>query len=138
MAAYTIEADYCTDTEIEEQLRELLFDYHVPFEMELSGQGLMDNPDYDDAKRKSDIALATLQDMFPGADEVQPGYLREQYPGTEDHVFESLRGLARDIQWPEDAADGKWCSTAEDTEECREKVALFMERGLWPFTNVVR
>ena len=93
-------------------------------------------------ERESEVAMLTLQSIFPDLPEAQPDYLRGKWGGKSDLTCEDieakLQSLAEGLSWPEGAADGKWLSTAADATECHEKVAKFMEDGLWPLTNVVR
>ncbi len=93
-------------------------------------------------ERESEIAMLTLQSIFPGRREAEPGYLRGEWGGTSNLTYEEieakLQSLADGLRWPEGASNGKWLSTAADATECHEKVAKFMEDGLWPLTNVVR
>ena len=93
-------------------------------------------------ERESEIAMMTLQSIFPGRREAETDYLRGKWGGTSNLTCEEieakLQSFAEDLSWPEGAADGKWLSTAVDATECHEKIAKFMEDGLWPLTNVVR
>ncbi len=98
--------------------------------------------DFRAIERESEIAMSTLQSIFPDRLEAEPKYLRGKWGGTSNLTCEEieaeLQSLAEGLRWPEGAADGKWLSTAADAMECHEKVAKFMEDGLWPLTNVVR
>ena len=93
-------------------------------------------------QRESETAMLTLQSIFPGRREAEPNYLRGEWGGNSNltcgQIEAELQSLAEGLSWPEGAADGKWLSTAADATECHEKVAKFMEDGLWPLTNVVR
>ena len=93
-------------------------------------------------ERESEIAMSTLQSIFPGRPEANSDYLRGTWGGksnlTCDKIEAKLQSLAEGLSWPEGAADGKWLSTAADAIECHKKVAKFREDGLWPLTNVVR
>lgn len=93
-------------------------------------------------ERESEIAMLTLQSIFPNRPEVKPNYLRGKWGGTSnltgEEIEAELQSLAEGLSWPEGASDGKWLSTAADAADCHEKVAKFMEDGLWPLTNVVR
>ena len=95
-------------------------------------------------EKQSNIALSTLQSIFPGRPESKPEYLRGAWGGTSNLAFEEIedtfQSLAESLNWPAgaDLENGRWQSTAVTAEECRCKVAEFMEDGLWPLTNVVR
>ena len=93
-------------------------------------------------ERESEIAMLTLQSIFPDRREAQPEYLRGEWGGTSNLTCEEieaeLQSLAEGLSWPEGAANGKWSSTAVNATECHEKVEHFMKDGLWPLTNVVR
>ena len=100
--------------------------------------------EYTEIERQSEIALSTLQSIFPGRPESEPDYLRGTWGGTSSLAFEgiedALQSLAGGLNWPAgaDKENGWWKSNAENAEECRDKVADFMKDGLWPLTNVVR
>ena len=139
---FTIEAEYANKEDIKEQIHELLYSFRRLYMPDLQKE-LEGYPDeFQAIERESEIAELTLQSIFPDRLEAKPKYLRGKWGGTSNLTCEEieakLQSLAEGLSWPEGAADGKWLSTAADATECHEKVAKFMEDGLWPLTNVVR
>lgn len=135
---FTIEAEYCNKDEIDDQLQELLVSYRELYQPGL-GKELEDNEQqYREIERKSEIAFSTLQSIFPDCPKVTSEKLQGNGDGAFKRILDRLRRLAKKIQWPSGAADGKWTATAASSAECHEKVAYFMQNGLWPLTNIVR
>ncbi|KAL8647071.1 MAG: hypothetical protein Q9210_005769 [Variospora velana] len=135
---FTIEAEYCNEDEIDDQLQELLFSYRELYQPGL-GKELEDNEQqYREIERKSEIAFSTLQSIFPDCPEVTSEELQDNGDGAFKRILDRLRRLAKKIEWPSGAADGKWTATAASSAECHEKVTYFMQNGLWPLTNIVR
>lgn len=141
-APFTIEVEYANEKEINKQLRELLFSYQELWlpdvESLASSQKKEENSEYEGIEIRSEAALATLQSIFPDAEDINPKYLRDRSDGAFDRILERLEALAKGLKWPDDARDGRWTATAADAEGCQEQVGIFMENGLWPLTNVVR
>ncbi|KAL8846664.1 MAG: hypothetical protein Q9221_008271 [Calogaya cf. arnoldii] len=137
-APFTLEVEYCNETEIEEQLHELLVSYRELYQPGLE-EALENDPSvYREIEKKSAVAASTLQSIFPDHPEVAPHQLRDQSEGAFERILDELKRLASRIQWPTDAVNGRWTATATTSSECHEKVAYFMEKGLWPLTNMVR
>ncbi|KAI4143217.1 MAG: hypothetical protein LQ341_002975 [Variospora aurantia] len=133
---FTIEAEYCNKDEIDDQLQELLVSYRELYQPGL-GKELEDNEQqYREIERKSEIAFSTLQSIFPDCPKVTSEKLQGNGDGAFKRILDRLRRLAKKIQWPSGAADGKWTATAASSAECHEKVAYFMQNGLWPLTNI--
>lgn len=137
-APFTIEVEYCNETEIDEQLHELLVSYRELYQPGLEKELENNEGLYREIETKSTVAASTLQSIFPDHPEVAPTQLRDQGEGAFERILHDLKRLASLIQWPSDAANGKWTATATSPSECHDKVAYFMEKGLWPLTNIVR
>ncbi len=139
---FTIEVEYANPEEIKEQLHELLFSYRHIYTPGLQEELSESDDEYRNIERKSEVALSTLQSIFPDCPETGENHLRGTWGGTSDKTFEEtesrLQSLAQDLRWPAGAENGRWLSTANDAAECHEQVAQFMENGLWPLTNIVR
>ena len=137
-----MEAEYSTEEEIKEQIHELLYSYRRLYMPGLKEELAESDDSFRAIERESEVALLTLQSIFPGRPEAKPDYLRGKWGGKSDLTCEdieaTLQRMAKGLSWPEGAAVGKWLSTAADATECHEKVAKFMEDGRWPLTNVVR
>ncbi|KAL8994209.1 MAG: hypothetical protein Q9169_005755 [Polycauliona sp. 2 TL-2023] len=137
-APFTIEVEYCNETEIDEQLHELLVSYRELYQPGLEKQLENDERLYREIETKSTVAASTLQSIFPDHPAVAPSQLRDQDEGAFERILDELKRLALLIKWPSDAANGRWTATATSPGECHDKVAYFMEKGLWSLTNVVR
>lgn len=135
---FTIEVEFSTTEEMEEQLEELLFSYRQPYQQGLQAELGDSSLEYQSLERQSEVALATLQSIFPGREETSPVYLQDTLDGAFCRILDTLKQLASELRWPPGAVDGKWVSTAKTAIECNEKVGLFMQEGLWPLTEVVR
>ena len=132
--AFTIEVEYFNETEINEQLHELLWSYQQLFNVDKKTE--VNARDYEQMERESALALATLRGIFGPRAETEPDFL--QAKDAFDSILGQLKVLARAIRWPEGAQDGKWASTADTAEQCHEQTGAFMKEGLWPLTKVVR
>jgi len=132
--AFTMEVEYFNETEIDEQLHELLWSYRQFFTIEKETD--VNARDYEQMERESALAMATLRGVFGSRAETEPNFL--QAKDAFESILSQLKGLARAIQWPEGAKDGKWSSTAETAEQCHDQTGAFMKEGLWPFTKIVR
>lgn len=134
--------EYANPEEIQEQLHELLFSYRHIYRPGLQEELSESDDEYRSIEKKSEVALSTLQSIFPDCPETEEGHLRGSWGGTSESTFEEietdLQALAQGLQWPIGAVNGFWLSTAKDAEQCHEKVAQFMANGLWPLTNIVR
>lgn len=133
---FTIEVEFATPEEINEQIHELLFSFRELYGEGLEAEGSDDL--YRSIEKRSEIALSTLQSIFPNSPETDAEHLK----GTRGHTFEQIEGglqrLAEGLTWPEGSVNGKWTSSAIDASRCHDQVAQFMQNGLWPLTNIVR
>ncbi|KAL8773729.1 MAG: hypothetical protein Q9209_001497 [Squamulea sp. 1 TL-2023] len=137
-APFTIEVEYCNQAEIDDQLHELLVSYRELYQPGLGSELENNEHLYREIEKKSGVAASTLQSIFPDQPEVAPAHLKDEGEGAFDRILNDLKRLASRIKWPSDAANGRWTATASSATECHDKVAFFMQQGLWPLTNVVR
>ena len=141
-APFTIEVEYASQADIDEQLRELLFAYQelwAPGVDRLAeSENNSETEEYKAIEDRSNAALNTLQSIFPDAEDINSEYLKDRSDGAFDRILQVLWRYARKLRWPAGAQDGKWSTTAQDAEGCQKQVDIFMENGLWPLTNVVR
>ena len=136
MDNFTIEVEFASPEEINEQIHELLFNFRELYREGVKGESADDI--YQEIEKHSEIAFNTLQSIFPNKPETEIGHLKGIEGATLEEIEDGLRRLAQGLQWPEGSVNGKWTSTAANAKECHDKVALFMENGLWPLTNIVR
>ncbi|KAI4276084.1 MAG: hypothetical protein L6R38_005746 [Xanthoria sp. 2 TBL-2021] len=120
-APFTIEVEYCNETEIDEQLHELLVSYRELYQPGLEKELENNEGLYREIETKSTVAASTLQSIFPDHPEVAPTQLRDQGEGAFERILHDLKRLASLIQWPSDAANGKWTATATSPSECHDK-----------------
>ncbi|KAL8696199.1 MAG: hypothetical protein Q9224_002922 [Gallowayella concinna] len=137
-APFTIEVEYCNPEEIDEQLHELLVSYRELYQPGLEKELENNEQLYREIETKSGVAASTLESIFPKRPEVTPIHLRDESEGAFERIYGELKRLAALIEWPSGAVNGKWEATASSASECHDKVAHFMEQGLWPLTNIVR
>lgn len=136
MDNFTIEVEFANPEEINEQIHGLLFSFRELYREGVKEESADDV--YQEIEKHSEVAFNTLQSIFPNRPETETGHLKGIEGHTLEEIEDDLRRLAQDLQWPEGSVNGKWTSTAANAKECHEKVALFMENGLWPLTNIVR
>ena len=133
---FIIEAEFLTPTEIDLELKELLYNYREAFK-----DGIADETsglEYEEIMRRSSVALSTLQSIFSAHDDVSEDYLRDKSPRAFENVLGHLQSLASSLEWPEGVMDGKWASSAESVEDYREKIDRLSQEGLFPLIKVVR
>ena len=123
------------EAEIEQELHELLFNFRDLYRPGLTEELEGRDQEYREIERKSDLALATLESIFPGKPEISKDYLLGLSVET---IEQQLQVLARQLPWPEGSNRGRWSSGAKNPIACHAQVAEFMQNGLWPLTYVVR
>ena len=133
----TIEVDYLSKSEIEELIRELVWNYRQLF---LPGieENTVFSAEYPRLQRESDHAWSALQAAFGHQPQFREEFLSDVSDGALDRVTGQLISWSGDIEWPEGGSAGKWTSTAQTTDECYEKTRTFMRNRLWPFTKIIR
>lgn len=135
-APFTIEVEYLEDEEIEEVVRELLWDYRQLYlpgaEQELNAE------EYKKCCEQSELAWSTLEAAFGDQRGFKKELLRDNSDEAKKRALDSFSQWIQELHWPEGGRNGIWQSTAQDAEECCEKTGQFMENRLWPFTKVVR
>lgn len=133
---FTIEVEYLSEAEIEEIVKELLWDYRQLYlpgvEQELNAD------EYKKCCEQSELAWSTLGAAFGDRREFKKELLRDNSDEARERALALLLQWTQELDWPEGGNDGMWRSTAQDAKECCEKTGQFMENRLWPFTKVVR
>lgn len=123
------------EAEIKQELHELLFNFRDYYRPGLNQELAEQDHEYREIERKSELALMTLESIFPGHPEVTEAFLLG--PSAET-IEERLQELASRLPWPKGSKQGHWVSGATTPAACHKKVAEFMNNGLWPLTYVVR
>ena len=94
--------------------------------------------EYKKCCEQSELAWSTLGAAFGDRREFKKELLRDNSDEAKERALALLLQWTQELDWPEGGSDGMWRSTAQDAEECCEKIGRFMENRLWPFTKVVR
>lgn len=136
-APFTIEVEYCTETEIDDQIYESLISYRDLWRPGIEEE-IISAQEFSIIEKKSGEAISILQSIFGDIEHLEPRRLQDFSQGALEKTYVELKALAKNLRWPDGAENGKWSSTAGDDRECQGKVGLFKEDGLWPLTNVVR
>ncbi|KAH8897592.1 hypothetical protein GQ53DRAFT_637825 [Thozetella sp. PMI_491] len=138
----TIEAEFLTKAEIEDMIKELLWNYRQLF---LPGVESDTTPEADYARyaRESELAWSTLEVAFKHRPEFNRKILEDMSEGALARIEKMALGWASDIQWPRspgtaETRPGLWQETAETVEECHSKTELFTQDQYWPFTKIIR
>ena len=133
---FTIEAEFLTPTEIDLEIKELLYDYRLAF-----NHGALEKAsgsELEEIMRRSNVALSTLQSIFSAHNDVSEDYLRDTSPRAFEDVLVHLRSLASSLEWPQGVMDGKWTTSADSVDEYREQIDRLSQEGLFPLIKVVR
>jgi hypothetical protein len=136
-APITIEVEYLTNAEIEEQIKELLWKYRQIF---LPGvrEDEVNARDYVRYERESEQAWSALEAAFDHRSEFSAQNLQDMTEGALESMTQKLIDWSKELQWPDGGENGRWVSTASNAEECCEKTNMFMQDQFWPFTKIIR
>ncbi|KAI9807921.1 MAG: hypothetical protein M1825_005227 [Sarcosagium campestre] len=136
---FTIEVDFMTQAEIDEQLEDLLSSHRYPYFCEHDRNSAEQKAKIEE---KSKLAWSSLDAAFGDRADLTESFLQDDADGAFDRILERLKDWSDDIEWPgqgeEGSSEGTWLSTANTAEECQQKTSAFMKDRLWPFTKVVR
>ncbi|KAL5315379.1 hypothetical protein ACEPPN_016246 [Leptodophora sp. 'Broadleaf-Isolate-01'] len=136
-ARYTIEIDRMTDSEIGEQLRELLWSYRFFHITDLDDIG-MGADEQTRLEAKSKLAWDTLKAAFGSKRELTETYLQDPSDGAEQRIQTRLREWSSTLRWPDDSHESGWLGSAETAVECKSQTQQFLAGNLWPFIKVIR
>ena len=132
----TIQAEYLSESEIEELMKELVWSYRQLYLPNLEQEA--SSEDYKRYQAESERAWSALEAAFGHHPEFRKEFLRDQSPEAPDKIVTRLLEWTKDLDWPEGGIDGVWKSTAQSAEECCDKTAIFMRDRVWPFTKIIR
>ena len=136
-APFTIRVECSGTQHIKEQLNDMLYDlraFHSPGLLDTVSE---DSNEYKLFERKSEVALSTIQSIFPDQDASRLEFLLDNEVRSVEEIQSALHHLADQITWPSGAETGIWEDTADDAGECRQKISQFMDEGLWPLIDKV-
>jgi hypothetical protein len=136
-ANYTIEIDCMTETEIEEQVEELLWSYRQFHLCDLDAKDFT----ADELRRfdeESKVAWDTLKAAFGTKAELTEEYLRDSSDGAAERIQAQLKEWTKQLHWPAELKHGGWLGTADTAKECNNEARQFLTGSLWPFVKVIR
>ena len=133
--SFVVEVEYLNLEEIDEQLDELVFSSRKLLSLDINE---ISENELERLQKESELALRTLQSIFPNHSDLTRRYLEDGSEGAEERISSDFKAHARRLAWPEGARDGHWSSTVDTAESCHSQVELFMGRGFWPLIKVVR
>ena len=130
---FTVTA-YCLNAEeIDENLGELLEDFHKPY---MIGQSELTAEEFKAAEDRSEAARTIFQTAFGRFSDFHVEKVAYEEGGYE-RAFECLKRWARQLEWPVGTYNGKWEASANTEDQCRRKTKPFLRLGLWPFVKRV-
>ncbi|KAF2183055.1 hypothetical protein K469DRAFT_584335 [Zopfia rhizophila CBS 207.26] len=135
-APFTIEVEYLPAAEIEEVVKELLWNYRQLYLPDVEQE--LNADEYKRCCEQSELAWSTLEAAFGDRREFKKELLRDTSAEGKEKVLTLLLQWTRELDWPAGGSDGIWRSTAQETKECCAKTSQFMQNRLWPFTKVIR
>jgi hypothetical protein len=136
-AKYTVEIDCMTDDEIDELLRELLWNYRQYYVCDLNAQDVTAD-EKKEFEEQSKLAYGTLQAVFGSNKILTKEYLQDSSDGAEGRIKAQLKTWTKRLKWPVDKQKGKWLGTTDNVEKLNEKPREFSSGNLWPFVKVIR
>ncbi|KAE9366257.1 hypothetical protein N431DRAFT_419424 [Stipitochalara longipes BDJ] len=133
----TIEVEYLSGLEIEDLIKELLWNYRQIYLPDIE-EDKVDPKDYARYQRESEQAWSALEAGFKH----QRGFNKRLVSDmTEEGLAKATDQLVqwtRELEWPDGGNSGFWKATADTAEECCEMTSIFMEDRFWPFTKIIR
>jgi hypothetical protein len=139
-APITVEAEHLSKIEIEDLIKELVWNYRKLYLPGVEQDGVS-REEYQKYERESELAWGMLEAAFKHRREFNPQFLRNvSDEAASDRIIERLIGWTEDLEWPSSDAGTTsiWRSTAETAAQCCAKTAAFMKDRLWPFTKIIR
>ena len=125
-----------TDSEIKEQLRELLWSYRSFHIRDPDDKGM--RADEEKMESKAKLAWNTLKAVFGSRRELTETYLKDSSEGAEDRIQQQLKLWTESLQWPGNSHQNGWLRSAETREEYKKQMQPFSTGTLWPFMKVIR
>ncbi|KAH8649442.1 hypothetical protein BGZ60DRAFT_534676 [Tricladium varicosporioides] len=136
-APITIEVEYLSKSEIEDLIKELLWNYRQIFLPEVE-EDTVDAKDYARFQRESEQAWSALEAGFKHQRGFNKQLLSDMTESGLAKATDQLIKWAHEIEWPDDGNSGMWKGTADTAEECCDKTSTFMQDRFWPFTKIIR
>jgi hypothetical protein len=133
----TIEVEYLSMPEIEELIKELLWNYRQVLLPGIEDDGVSAK-DYARYQRESEQAWAALEAGFKHRQGFNKSLISDISEEGLARATDQLLQWAQELEWPEGGNSGMWKSTANTAEECCAKTSVFMQDRFWPFTKIIR
>ncbi|OBT96981.1 hypothetical protein VE01_05489 [Pseudogymnoascus verrucosus] len=138
LAPITIEVEYLSMGEIEDLIKELVWNYRQMYLPHTEGDSVSEN-EYATMQRESEQAWSSLEAGFSHQPSFNKAMLINDISEAGLSIANSqLVQWAYELNWPDSGENGKWTSTADTADECCEKTSVFMEDRFWPFTKIIR
>jgi hypothetical protein len=133
----TIEVEYLSQSEIEDLIKELLWNYRQIFLPEIE-EDKVDPKDYARYQRESEQAWSALEAGFRHQRGFNKQLVSDMAEGGLVKATDQLVQWAHALEWPDGGNFGFWKATADTAEECCEMTSIFMQDRFWPFTKIIR
>ncbi|KAN0095627.1 hypothetical protein V8E51_016338 [Hyaloscypha variabilis] len=133
----TIEVEYLSPSEIEDLLKELLWNFRQIFLPEVE-EDKVDPKDYARYQRESEQAWSALEAGFKHQRGFNKQLVSDMTEGGLAKATDQLVKWAHELEWPDGGNNGFWKATADTAEECCETTSIFMQDRFWPFTKIIR
>lgn len=138
VAPITIEVEYLSMSEIEDLIKELVWNYRQMYLPHTEGDNISEN-EYVIMQRESEQAWSSLEAGFSHQSGFSKDILINEMSEAGLAIANSqLVQWAHELDWPDNGENGKWTSTADTADECCEKTSVFMQDRFWPFTKIIR
>ena len=133
---FLIEVEYLTKPEIEDMVKELVWNYRHVLLPDISAD-TMSAEEFQQLERQREVAWSALSAAFSHHKDLQSLCDRD-HEGAYDDTVQRLIEWAGQLEWPDKGIHGKCQYLANTAEECSEKTEQFMDDKFWPFTRVIR
>ncbi|KAL2399997.1 hypothetical protein ABEF93_004121 [Exophiala dermatitidis] len=145
--AITIEVEYLSKEAVKHHIEELLWSYRNQHYLDTAdekgslrdakGQSRLSNRDHEYIELEAERAWSALKAAFGHHSGFGREMLTSQTRKTSSIVAQLVQ-WSQELEWAKGIVNGKWQTTANDADECCEKVSTFMHDKFWPFTNIIR
>jgi hypothetical protein len=134
---FVIEVDFMNGAKRKDHLRELLWSYRRIYLPDIDENDIGAD-EYRRLENESDVAWSTLRTAFGHERGFNKEFLKNLSDGASGRILATLVEWSDRIEWPEGDTSGRWKTTAQTVDECRETTLRFTEDRYWPFTEVIR
>lgn len=139
--------EYLSKEAVKHHIEELLWSYRNQHYLDTAdekgslrdakGQSRLSNRDHEYIELEAERAWSALKAAFGHHSGFGREMLTSQTRKTSSIVAQLVQ-WSQELEWAKGIVNGKWQTTANDADECCEKVSTFMHDKFWPFTNIIR